>query len=201
MKGQGANGGRWFDRRSESTQASIMVGTDYTDSAGIFTERTIGGVIPADEMINSPASHRRHGGRRPAIHVFSDSDNARRGWPAFAGHDGAARRGLIIWTVGIMREAPLTSFRGDPCLFPAQSVPKTMLAALPADGMNANSSHIQMHCIAHQRTAAATSASLRRSTSTSAAFRPSAIAAGSVPASLTSALSVFCSSTLIGLGR
>ena len=48
-----------------------------------------------------------------------------------------------------------------------------------------------------QRVAAATSASVRRSTSAIAAFIASAIAGGSLPASLTSAVSVRCSNTLV----
>jgi hypothetical protein len=40
----------------------------------------------------------RHGGRRPAIHVFTDQCKRRRGWPAFADHDDASH--CIVVPVG-----------------------------------------------------------------------------------------------------
>ena len=55
--------------------------------------------------------------------------------------------------------------------------------------------------IRHQRAAAATSASVRRSTSAIAAFIASAIAGGSLLASLASAVSVRCSSTFVAPWR
>ena len=39
-------------------------------------------------LMESPAARRRHGGRRPAIHAFAAISTARRGWSAFADHDG-----------------------------------------------------------------------------------------------------------------